>query len=169
MQLIVSWLLGIVVALVAAAYLWRRYTRRARGIAPYPRPNSSGPANLRFECSGCAGQFTHTRRTLGAWEKGTRRFYCNACHKKWREARPSPVTPLPAAPDRVWSGQSPLPPSNSGRPSATSAQSQPALTTNRATAQSPTSAGSGNGCLGATLLILTVPVVVVGLIAHYAI
>lgn len=47
-----------------------------------------GPANLRFTCAGCSGQFTHSRRTLAAWSKGTRRFYCNACHTKWQGSHP---------------------------------------------------------------------------------
>ena len=53
------------------------------------RPVSRGPANLRFVCAGCEVRFDHTRRTLGAWEKGTRRFYCNACHTKWRGSQPA--------------------------------------------------------------------------------
>ena len=40
------------------------------------RPNpptstrTSGPANLHFVCAGCSAQVTHSRRTIGAWEKG---------------------------------------------------------------------------------------------------
>lgn len=51
------------------------------------------PTKLRYTCAGCSGQFTHSRRTLAAREKGAKSFYCNACHtrsitvpkpKKWQ-------------------------------------------------------------------------------------
>lgn len=41
-----------------------------------------GPADLRFLCAGCGGRFTHSRRTLAAWEHGARSFRCNACHTR---------------------------------------------------------------------------------------
>jgi hypothetical protein len=51
------------------------------------RPVDGGPANLRFTCAGCSQQFTHSRRTLSAWRKGTRQFFCNACHTRRRGAQ----------------------------------------------------------------------------------
>ena len=42
------------------------------------------PANLRFTCANCTKQFTHSRRTLLAYDQGERKFFCNACHTRWR-------------------------------------------------------------------------------------
>ena len=91
---------------------------RARG-ARKRRANSStarGPSNLHFVCAGCGDQFTHTKRTVAAWEKGTRRFFCNSCHKSWREARPE--SPQPASLSTRTSapslGRSPHPASHTG-------------------------------------------------------
>lgn len=53
-----------------------------------------GPANLRFTCAGCSGQFTHSRRTLGEWGSGARQFRCKACHTKSRGAGAAKTGPL---------------------------------------------------------------------------
>ena len=75
--------IGAVVFLAGALYL-RVKTKRTRSIGLRV---STGPADLRFTCVKCSGKFTHSRRTLGAWEKGTRKFSCNACHTKSRGMR----------------------------------------------------------------------------------
>jgi len=73
-----------VVVIVAGLLIQRAGGRRTRNVG---RPVSDGPANLRFTCAGCKQQFTHSRRTLGAWRSGTRGFQCNACHTRSRGAR----------------------------------------------------------------------------------
>jgi|SRR6185369_3456599 hypothetical protein len=77
---------AVLLALVAAFVLrsWRSRSGTSGGNTP------RGPSNLHFVCAGCKGQFTHTKRTVAAWERGTRRFFCNSCHKSWREAQPPP-------------------------------------------------------------------------------
>lgn len=45
-----------------------------------------------FVCSGCGTQDRHNNRTLGAWQRGSRSFFCRQCHEKWRQqqvAQPS--------------------------------------------------------------------------------
>lgn len=81
--------------LVGVLYL-RARARRTRSVGLHV---ASGPANMRFTCAGCSGKFTHNRRTLGAWEKGSRAFYCNACHTKWRghpPPKPGQMVPVRA-------------------------------------------------------------------------
>jgi len=70
---------------VIGLVLKRLRSTRTRNVG---RPVADGPANLRFTCAGCSQQFTHSRRTLAAWRRGTRQFFCNACHTKWRGAQP---------------------------------------------------------------------------------
>ncbi len=77
-------------AVAAAAFLvgllyLRGRSKRTRSVG---RKLASGPANLRFTCAGCKGEFTHSRRTIAAWDKGQRSFFCNACHTKWLGANP---------------------------------------------------------------------------------
>ena len=69
------------VAFLAGILLWRRRAKRTRSVGLRVE---AGPANLRFTCAGCSGKFTHSRRTISAWEKGGRSFFCNACHTKWQ-------------------------------------------------------------------------------------
>jgi len=72
------------VFLIGLLYL-RARTKRTRSVGLRV---AGGPANLRFTCAGCSGEFTHSRRTLAAWQKGTRKFFCNACHTKWQGSHP---------------------------------------------------------------------------------
>ena len=67
---------------VVGRHLVRWRVRRTRIVGRHA--SGDGPANLRYTCAGCAAKFTHTRRTLLAWRKGRRSFYCKACHTKWR-------------------------------------------------------------------------------------
>lgn len=57
---------------------------------PTTRARPRGPANIRYVCTECTGEFTHSNRTISAWEKGSRRFFCNACHKDWRAETTAP-------------------------------------------------------------------------------
>jgi hypothetical protein len=86
---------AIAVAVLVIGVLLRRWrATRTRNVG---RPVSGGPANLRFVCAGCSQQFTHSRRTLTAWEAGTRRFLCNACHTLRRGLRPASRGPRPSS------------------------------------------------------------------------
>jgi len=38
-----------------------------------------------FACSGCGIQKKHTQRTVAAWKRGSRSFFCRECHGKWRD------------------------------------------------------------------------------------
>ncbi|WP_303289871.1 hypothetical protein [Marinobacter sp. SS5-14b] len=49
------------------------------------KPNAGDP----YACSGCGVQVKHSRRTISAWERGARSFYCKSCHGKWREVQSS--------------------------------------------------------------------------------
>ncbi len=71
-------------AFILGLLIVRQRSKRTRSVG---RKIGNVPANLRFSCAGCSQQFTHSRRTLGAWERGARRFYCNACHTKWQGAQ----------------------------------------------------------------------------------
>jgi hypothetical protein len=72
-------------AVVVVGLMFKRLrSTRTRNVG---RPVADGPANLRFTCAGCSQQFTHSRRTLSAWRKGTRQFFCNACHTRRRGAQ----------------------------------------------------------------------------------
>lgn len=71
-------------AFVIGLLFLRGKATRTRNVG---RPVTSGPASLRYNCAGCAQKFTHSRRTLADWKRGTRRFYCNACHTKRRLSR----------------------------------------------------------------------------------
>ena len=108
-----------------------------------PRPQARGPANLNYVCARCSAQVTHTKRTLAAWEKGSRKFFCNDCHKNWREAQP------PREPQ--------------GQPSTSRAPEQ--RTTVRAApppARSPVPRGlapARSGCFTVLVVVVVVPVV----------
>ncbi len=75
--------LGGVLALMLLLLLFLRARRRKLSGAGTGRP--SGPANSRFICASCARQFPHSKRTLKAWDKGSRRFFCALCHAAWSE------------------------------------------------------------------------------------
>jgi DNA-directed RNA polymerase subunit RPC12/RpoP len=153
-QLLVALGLAFVV-LVALVLLRARVARNRKS----ERAMSRGPANLRYVCAGCSEQFTHTRRTLGAWEKGTRRLFCNACHTKWRGSHPlqqgqGSAAAGPSA--QPTAGRRAEPPS----PSGTGFTSRLNVTAARAS--------SGRGCLGVTVLLIAVPVAVAFIVLQYA-
>lgn len=77
-------------AFVAGVLFLRARARRTRSVG---RKIADEPTNLRFSCAGCSGKFTHSRRTLSAWNKGKRKFFCKACHTKLRGALSKPKRP----------------------------------------------------------------------------
>jgi hypothetical protein len=81
-------------------FLWlRKQGPKTRNVAHGKgRREIPAPANLRYTCAGCAGQFTHSRRTLSAREKGAKSFYCNACHtRSLTVPKPKPWQLVPGA------------------------------------------------------------------------
>ena len=151
-------LVSLAVALVVLVLFVLVRARVKRNRTPQ-RTSARGPANLSFTCAGCEEQFTHTKRTLGAWEKGTRRFFCNACHTKWRASHPTqPVqgTGIRAVARPPYSSRS--------EESAHSAGSH----LHSHSANRPPRAASGSGCLGAALLLIAIPIALVVAIVQYA-
>lgn len=142
------------VAFLAGLWVLHRQAKRTRSVGLRPL---SGPANLRFTCAGCSGQFTHSRRTISTWSKGTRRFYCNACHTKWQGSHQAQSS---ADKSRFVTHlrQGKTPPSQSSpkveAPSrANSASGQPS---------------KGAGCLGITVLLLALPAAMLVAVLQYA-
>lgn len=69
--------------LVGVLLVRSRATRtRTRRVGQKPPTPAAQPKNLRYKCVGCGGRFTHSRRTLGAWQRGERNFHCKACMTK---------------------------------------------------------------------------------------
>lgn len=130
---------GIAVLLLA---VWWRIKSRASRVAN--RPVARGPNNMRFICAGCSGEFTHTKRTVAAWEKGSRRVFCDACHKKWRNAQPtqSPGTTVPREHTRQRDSTSPPVPRFNVR------------------------SQSRSGCLGIAVFMVVIPVILFALATH---
>ena len=133
-----------IVAILLGLVAWRRRT----GSSSTTKTTAfRGPTNMYFTCAGCSGQFAHTKRTVGAWEKGSRRVFCDACHKKWRNARP-PQTPSSdaAAPSRASVGR--------GKSEGISGLAY------------SSKAKAPGGCLGVVLLMLLIPVIVLAVVAN---
>jgi hypothetical protein len=107
---------------------------------------SRGPANLHFVCGGCGSQFTHTRRTIGAWEKGTRRFFCGPCHTKWRDKQ---------APRESRDGAN----NDTHRSGANSQVAGSSSATSRSRAFSATSEPAKSGCLTVVVVCTALPVI----------
>lgn len=79
--------------------LWlRKRGPKTRNVAHKGRRDVPAPANLRYTCAGCAGQFTHSRRTLSTRDKGAKSFYCNACNtRSLTVPKPKPWQLVPGA------------------------------------------------------------------------
>lgn len=115
---------------------------------------SSGPNSLHYVCTGCSVQFTHSRRTIGAWEKGTRRFFCSNCHSKWRDKQ----TPKEVHSNAPRSQHKEL---SSSRSSGTSSPLPAPQTFRRNLAP------ARSGCLTVVLVLIAIPVFV-SVVATYA-
>ena len=104
-----------------------------------------------FTCTGCSGRFAHTKRTVAAWEKGSRRVFCNACHKKWRNAQLPQIPPQRADIPQI-------PPQRADIGSSSRAEGARAVPAHAARYSSE--AKAPGGCLGVVLLLLLIPVVI---------
>ena len=86
----IEWLLGPLLIVVSVVLVLSRSLGRTK--IDFKKSEYSGPQDVRFTCAKCSKQFNHSRRTIVAWEKGSRRIFCNGCHKKWIDARPDSAT-----------------------------------------------------------------------------
>ncbi len=73
---------GIAVALLIFVALRMQPPKVAERLKP------RGPGKARYVCTRCSGEFLHSNRTISAWEKGTRKIFCDGCHKQWRNSQP---------------------------------------------------------------------------------
>lgn len=145
---VVAAIVGVLVALVAVV-VWRNTPRRASAAKGRV---FRGPSEMYFACARCSAQVAHTKRTIAAWGKGSRRFFCDACHKKWRNAQPLQEAPYGAGTgvaSRAGAGMSSRAVSNEAR--ASRAQTPAYATESRAP----------RGCLGVALIMALVPIAIV--------
>ena len=126
------------------------WLRRTGGSSATKTVAFRGPTNMYFTCAGCSGEFTHTKRTVAAWENGSRRVFCDACHKKWRNARPAqtPTAQVHAATTSH---------ANAVRGGELGRTLNPIYSSD---------AKARGGCLGIVLLMLLLPVVVFALVTN---
>lgn len=141
---------GASVALILLIAIARAKSKQTRKTT---RPASRGPASMQFICAGCSQQFTHTKRTVAAWEKGTRRFFCNACHQKWRGSRP----PQEAQTSGSVGSPGHVPQSAPVSPASASVAAR-AFTKQSVQARYSTHE-SRSGCLGVAVLFVVLPVI----------
>ena len=135
-----------IVVILLGLLTWRR---RAGNSSAAKTSSFRGPTNMHYTCAGCSGQFTHTKRTVAAWEKGSRRVFCDACHKKWRNAQPP---------------QNPSARGDAVAPShASVGRRKPDHVPEIAYRSEAKASG---GCLGVVLLMLLVPVIVLVLVVN---
>jgi hypothetical protein len=124
-----SAIIGVAVLLLFVLVLRNKSTKQSDRVRP------KGPGSLRYECVKCKGQFIHSDRTIGAWEKGNRRTFCDSCHKKWLASKPKITQPQHNSKQPVF---------------------------RRSPAQSSRSSSQNtSGCLGVLILLAIVPIVVV--------
>jgi hypothetical protein len=150
---------AIVAAVAFIAGLWlvraRRRQTRTRGGSGRAR----GPANLRFTCANCTKQFTHSRRTLVAYEQGSRQFFCNACHTRWRGSQ-SVIQNRTHGPGEMLAR----------RDAQQAKQAHLAEAAKRVQPPAPGTASSADtkkGCLGAVALLVAAPAILGWAAAHY--
>ena len=158
MHLTTEVLVAIVAAIIALLAVMIRRSQKKQTVS-HRTTTPRGPSDLRYICKRCAVQSTHTKRTIGAYEKGTRSFFCNSCHSKWRESNPPKSTTPPT-------NSKPLSPSHNlgvGRPT----QNSPVRRSFNENI-SHSSVKSSGGCLGAILLIAVIPIVVITIVANNA-
>ena len=134
----------LIVLVIGVLVLARRTSRRAR---VQPSSASRTPASLHFVCSGCSERFPHTKRTISAFERGTNRMFCHACHSKWVAGRPRQQQSV--ASKEGLSGES------RARTQATHGRSEGSP---RHLSSSPR-ARAPSGCLGTAALLVALPLV----------
>lgn len=125
------------------------------------RPTARGPSDIQFICAGCSQRFAHTRRTVGAWEKGTRRFFCDGCHKSWRTSRPQQKAEAgrQQSPKGEASASAPIPAKLAqANQRAANREVLSNQTSQRARNRSELS-NSRSGCLGISIFLIAVPIV----------
>ena len=128
--------------------------KRSHRPDPANSTRSRGPASLHYVCAGCSAQFTHSRRTIGAWEKGTRRFFCSNCHSKWRDNKLPRDVPVSASPTQRRETAI-LRPSRSTSQNSAPQVSRPSL------------APARSGCLTVIVVLVAIPIVIT-FVAAYA-
>lgn len=131
-------------ALIAIIFLIAIVRTSSKKIRRTTRPTSRGPASMQFVCAGCSQQFMHTKRTVAAWEKGTRRFYCNTCHQKWRGSRP---------PQELQASSPVSAPSQAPASRARDSDVRSSVRTSHSFTE------SRSGCLGITVIFIALPVI----------
>lgn len=146
---IVAAVVGALVALVALV-AWRKSAGRSSAATGRV---FRGPSEMYFTCARCSAQVAHTKRTIAAWEKGSRRIFCDACHKKWRNAQPpQEASYRPSAGVASGAGEVANP------PRALSSEARASRT--QIPAYAPESKGP-RGCLGVALVMVLVPIAIV--------
>ena len=50
--------------------------------------SKSVPKDKTFRCARCKSIAPHSQRTINAWRKSKKKFFCDACHVKWLETLP---------------------------------------------------------------------------------
>ena len=144
---------ALILALVVVGFFVVTRKRSTR-LDPTISPRSRSPASLHYVCAGCSVQFTHSRRTIGAWEKGTRRFFCSNCHTKWRHKQPLRDAQTSASPTQRRE-HTLLRPSGFAMPPSATQASRRGL------------APARSGCLTVIVVLVAVPVVII-FVAAYA-
>ena len=137
--------IAVLVAVALGFVVWRRNAGRSSRAKP---SSFRGPASMHFTCAGCSGQFPHSKRTVAAWEKGSRRVFCNACHKKWRNAQP----PQRQASDPVWG--------------AVQRNEEVPLTQMRSKPTQALEKSGRSGCLSVMVLLLLVPAILLATVGY---
>ena len=135
----------LVVVLILVALLFGRSRRRPSATS---LRSSKATPDLQFVCAGCSLRFPHTRRTVTAFERGSNRLFCNACHSKWASKRPAQQRSTASSEARA---------SQQGQraPQASPVSRRPSF-----------AAKAPSGCLGAALLVAAVPL---GLVIYGAV
>ena len=141
---IVAAAVGLLVALVAVV-AWRKSAVRSSSTSGRV---FRGPSEMHFTCARCSAQVTHTKRTIAAWEKGSRRIFCDACHKKWRNAQPPRE-----APNGAGGGVA----SRAGAVTTARALSSEASTSRTQYPAYASETKAPRGCLGVALIMVLVP------------
>jgi hypothetical protein len=58
------------------------------------------PPTAKFKCARCGAVELHSERTENAWRGGTKRLFCDSCHRIWLAGHPNQSTAFGAASNR---------------------------------------------------------------------
>ena len=78
-----SFMIVVLVGLLIGIIVIRTVSRLVFMVKPPPT----------FRCSRCKREVPHNKRTIEAWRSGKHKFFCQACHQKWRETHPTGRVP----------------------------------------------------------------------------